>query len=138
VKTANRLQKALGQRVPIEAPTRSQLSSIIPAGDRTTDADEHEVLLARDRAKHRTPAPKAGRARDTATSGSAERGTIKWFDARRGFGFIERPGEDDLFVHENAIQKSKNRRIAEGQPVRYLVGPGRRGPEARNVELVSA
>ena len=142
-KTANKLQKALGQRVPLESPTRAQLASIIPegaeAGTRSRGAvDEHPVLVEKDRAKHRTPTPKAGKARTAPADGTVERGTIKWFDAKRGFGFIERPGDDDLFVHQNAIQASKNRRIAEGQPVRYLVGPGRRGPEARDVELVSA
>ena len=137
-KTANRLQKALGQRVPLESPTRAELESIIPSGAARKEAVEHEVFLAKDRAEHRTPTPKAGRQKSASTNGTAERGTIKWFDARRGFGFIERPGNDDLFVHQNAIQASKNRRIAEGQPVRYLIGDGRRGPEARDVELVSA
>jgi CspA family cold shock protein len=66
------------------------------------------------------------------------RGRIKWFDARRGFGFIERPGDDDLFVHHTSIRASKNRRIGEGQAVRFLVGPGRHGPEAQDVQLVSA
>ena len=142
VKTANSLQKALRQRVPLESPTRAQLASIIPSGGtpaaRAEAVADHPVLLEKDRAKHRTPTPKRGQARTAPTDGPAQRGTIKWFDARRGFGFIERPGDDDLFVHQNAIQASKNRRIAEGQPVRYLVGPGRRGLEARDVELVSA
>jgi superfamily II DNA/RNA helicase len=142
-KTATRLQRALGQRGSIDAPTRVDLASIIPSGaatgrDNRAPATDHPVLLEQDRAKHRTPTPKRGQARSAASDGNAQRGTIKWFDARRGFGFIERPGDDDLFVHQNAIQASKNRRIAEGQPVRYVVGPGRRGPEARDVELVSA
>ncbi|MFI5046520.1 MAG: DEAD/DEAH box helicase [Acidimicrobiia bacterium] len=143
-KAAKGLQRALGQHAALESPTRAQLASIIPSA--AAHVAEPEPVHTRDRTNdwtparkvERTPARKAERTATPPTDGTPEQGTIKWFDARRGFGFIERPGDDDLFVHSNAIQASKNRRIAEGQPVRYLVGPGRRGPEAREVELVSA
>ena len=70
--------------------------------------------------------------------GSATRGEIKWFDARRGFGFITYSGDGDLFVHSSEIQANKNRRIEEGQPVDFEIGPGRRGDEARNVRFVNS
>ncbi len=64
------------------------------------------------------------------------RGSIKWFDARRGFGFISRRGQDDLFVHTSAISAPKSLRVEPGQLVDFEVAPGRRGDEARNVSLV--
>jgi superfamily II DNA/RNA helicase/cold shock CspA family protein len=60
-------------------------------------------------------------------------GTLKWFDARRGFGFIARDGSPDLFMHVSAIEDADVDRIAQGQRVAFFVGRGRRGEEARGV-----
>ena len=65
------------------------------------------------------------------------RGAIKWFDAKKGFGFIERPDGDDLFVHFSSIEGGLAQRLAEGQLVDYEVGPGRKGPEAQKVRLLA-
>jgi superfamily II DNA/RNA helicase/cold shock CspA family protein len=78
-----------------------------------------------------------------ATAGLAARepsswpnGTIKWFDARKGFGFIERDGASDVFVHFSAIEGDGYRRLEEGQQVEFEVGPGRRGEQARRVRVL--
>jgi CspA family cold shock protein len=63
-------------------------------------------------------------------------GTVKWFNAEKGFGFIAREGEDDVFVHVSAIQGDGYRTLEEGQRVEFDVGPGRKGEEAQNVKLV--
>jgi CspA family cold shock protein len=63
-------------------------------------------------------------------------GTVKWFNAEKGFGFIAREGEDDVFVHFSAIQGDGYRTLEEGQRVEFDVGPGRKGEEAQNVKLV--
>ena len=68
--------------------------------------------------------------------GSWPSGTIKWFDARKGFGFIEREGASDVFVHFSAIEGDGYRRLEEGQQVEFEVGPGRRGEQARRVRLL--
>ena len=60
-------------------------------------------------------------------------GTVKWFNAEKGFGFIEREDGDDLFVHYSAIQTSGYRTLEEGQRVEFDVGPGKKGEEAQNV-----
>ena len=60
-----------------------------------------------------------------ATTGEWPNGTIKWFDARKGFGFIERDGASDVFVHFSAIEGDGYRRLEEGQQVEFEVGPGR-------------
>jgi CspA family cold shock protein len=65
-------------------------------------------------------------------------GTIKWFDAHKGFGFIERAGHDDVFVHFSAIEGDGYRRLEEGQTVEFEVGPGRRGEQARRVRVLDA
>ena len=130
VKTASKLQRALGDRTPLGSPTRESLASITPLSRATVDAEP----MTRRSTKRSS---KATSSTDSAGS-SGTRGNIKWFDARRGFGFIERDGDDDLFVHLSEIAAAKSRPIAEGQLVEYEVGPGRRGPEARNVRLVRA
>jgi CspA family cold shock protein len=63
-------------------------------------------------------------------------GTVKWFNAEKGFGFISREGEDDVFVHFSAIQSSGYRTLEEGQRVEFDVAPGRKGEEAQNVRPV--
>jgi CspA family cold shock protein len=60
-------------------------------------------------------------------------GTVKWFDAEKGYGFIEREDGDDVFVHYSAIQINGYRTLEEGQHVEFDVGPGKKGEEAQNV-----
>jgi CspA family cold shock protein len=63
-------------------------------------------------------------------------GTVKFFNAEKGFGFISREGGDDVFVHYSNIQGSGYRSLEEGQRVEFDVAPGRKGEEAQNVRLV--
>jgi cold shock protein len=60
-------------------------------------------------------------------------GTVKWFNAEKGYGFIQREDGDDVFVHYSAIQTSGYRTLEEGQRVEFDVGPGKKGEEAQNV-----
>ena len=62
-------------------------------------------------------------------------GTVKWFNADKGFGFISREGVDDVFVHFSAIQGDGYRSLEEGQTVEFDVAPGRKGEEAQNVRV---
>ncbi len=62
-----------------------------------------------------------------------EQGTVKWFNAEKGFGFIEREGGDDVFVHFSAIQSDGFKSLDEGQAVTFDVEEGARGPQAANV-----
>ncbi|QTM97946.1 MULTISPECIES: cold-shock protein [Sediminibacillus] len=61
-------------------------------------------------------------------------GTVKWFNADKGFGFIEVEGGDDVFVHFSAIQGEGFKTLDEGQAVTFDVEEGNRGPQAANVE----
>ncbi|OIK11627.1 cold-shock DNA-binding protein family [Bacillus sp. OV322] len=63
-----------------------------------------------------------------------EQGTVKWFNAEKGFGFIEREGGDDVFVHFSAIQSEGFKSLDEGQKVTFDVEQGQRGPQATNVQ----
>jgi cold shock protein len=65
-------------------------------------------------------------------------GTVKFFNAEKGFGFIQREGGDDVFVHYTAIQGSGYKTLQEGQQVEFEIGPGRKGDEAQNVQVVPA
>lgn len=60
-------------------------------------------------------------------------GTVKWFDSNKGFGFIERPGEDDVFVHYSAIAEDGFKDLDEGAEVEFEVVEGEKGPQAENV-----
>lgn len=62
-----------------------------------------------------------------------EQGTVKWFNESKGFGFIEREGDADVFVHFSAIQGEGFKTLAEGQAVEFEVEQGARGPQAANV-----
>lgn len=60
-------------------------------------------------------------------------GTVKWFNAEKGFGFITVEGGDDVFVHFSAIQGEGFKTLEEGQAVTFDVESGDRGPQAVNV-----
>jgi CspA family cold shock protein len=67
----------------------------------------------------------------------SNQGTVKWFDAKKGFGFIQQDdGGDDLFVHHSAIQAEGYTTLEEGAKVEYEVGSGPKGPVANNVVVV--
>ena len=63
-----------------------------------------------------------------------EQGKVKWFNAEKGFGFIERENGDDVFVHFSAIQSEGFKSLDEGQNVTFEVEQGQRGPQATNVQ----
>jgi CspA family cold shock protein len=63
-----------------------------------------------------------------------EQGKVKWFNAEKGFGFIEREAGDDVFVHFSAIQSDGFKSLDEGQAVTFEVEQGQRGPQATNVQ----
>ncbi|WP_205620313.1 cold shock domain-containing protein [Alteribacter aurantiacus] len=60
-------------------------------------------------------------------------GKVKWFNSEKGFGFIEREGGDDVFVHFSAIQSEGFKSLEEGQDVEFEIVEGDRGPQAANV-----
>ena len=62
-------------------------------------------------------------------------GTVKWFDRAKGFGFIERAGGPDVFVHHSAIRGEGYRNLEEGQSVEFSVEPGPKGPRATDVSV---
>ncbi|MFO8068612.1 cold-shock protein [Alkalibacterium sp. f15] len=62
-----------------------------------------------------------------------ETGTVKWFNAEKGFGFIERDGAEDVFVHFSAIQEDGFKSLDEGQAVNFDTEEGNRGLQAANV-----
>ena len=62
-----------------------------------------------------------------------EKGTVKWFNAEKGYGFIEREDGGDVFVHFSAIQCDGFKTLEEGQAVQFDVVQGNRGEQAANV-----
>ncbi|MFS0593976.1 cold-shock protein [Cytobacillus horneckiae] len=64
-----------------------------------------------------------------------EQGTVKWFNSDKGFGFIEREGGDDVFVHFSSIQSEGFKSLDEGQKVTFDIEQGQRGLQAANVKV---
>ena len=65
-----------------------------------------------------------------------EQGTVKWFNADKGFGFISRQTGEDVFVHFSAIQAGGYRSLQEGQAVEFSVARGPKGWQAENVRVL--
>ncbi len=61
-------------------------------------------------------------------------GIVKWFNAEKGYGFIQQEEGDDVFVHYSAIQDEGFKTLEEGQEVSFEIVEGDRGPQAENVE----
>ncbi|MPY65388.1 cold shock domain-containing protein [Deinococcus sp. SDU3-2] len=67
-------------------------------------------------------------------------GRVKWFNVEKGYGFLEHPGNPDVFVHYSAIQSGGFRKLNEGDEVEFEVeaGQGNKGPQAKNVVVTNA
>ncbi len=62
-----------------------------------------------------------------------EQGTVKWYDKKKGYGFISRNSGDDVFVHHSAIQGSGFKSLNEGDTIEFEVAKGPKGLQAQNV-----
>lgn len=63
------------------------------------------------------------------------KGTVKWFNEKKGFGFLSQEGGEDVFVHYSSIQHEGFKTLKEGQAVEFEVQDGPKGPQAFNVKL---
>lgn len=64
------------------------------------------------------------------------KGTVKWFNAAKGYGFISREGGEDVFVHYQSIVGDGFKTLEEGQTVEFTIGEGQKGPQANEVKVV--
>ena len=64
-------------------------------------------------------------------------GNVKWFNASKGFGFIETDGGEEVFVHYSGLRGDGYRSVNEGQRVEFTVVQGQKGPQAQDVVVVS-
>jgi superfamily II DNA/RNA helicase len=117
------LQRALGFRTGLVPVTTDALASLSP------DTRRRQPVTA---------AVSTSTSTDSNPAATTPSGSVKWFDARKGFGFIEQLNGDDVFVHVSAIAGGDYKRLEEGQRVEFEVGPGRKGDEARNVRVLVA
>ena len=67
-----------------------------------------------------------------------QNGSVKWFDSSKGFGFIQREGQDDVFVHYSAIRGEGFRSLEEGQQVEFETVDSPKGLQARDVTVLGA
>lgn len=70
--------------------------------------------------------------------GKQEMGTVKWFDANKGYGFILRDSGPEIFVHYRSIQGEGHRVLYEGQRVKFVIAQGRKGLQAEEVVVIAA
>lgn len=65
-----------------------------------------------------------------------EKGTVKWFNGSKGYGFIQRESGEDVFVHYSAIVGDGYRNLVEGQQVEFIVTKGQKGLQAQEVVVI--
>ncbi len=73
---------------------------------------------------------------ETDVDDGRERGTVKWFNVKKGFGFVTRDNGDDVFVHFRSIRGSGHRSLSEGQAVKFCVVDGQKGLQAEDVSVL--
>ena len=155
---AKRLQKTLGLPVGLGIPGRlAETAGMRPVSSAPKERDvaptpgrghssgprdrDRGPAKAERRDEQSRPRPErangdSNRATTTVANGNgAPTGIVKWFDARKGFGFIESEGRADLFVHFSSIEGGGYRSLDPGQVVTFDVGPGRHGDEAQKVRV---
>ncbi|UGA53398.1 cold-shock protein [Vibrio sp. DW001] len=67
---------------------------------------------------------------------SKVKGTVKWFNEAKGFGFIEQESGPDVFAHFSAIASDGFKTLAEGQKVEFTISQGQKGPNAENITAI--
>lgn len=120
--------------------------------DHVLDATDDALLKAVESRARRLASPPAEPADERAPDGNAETideqgypyrtGTVKWFNAEKGYGFISVDAADgspsvDVFVHYSAIQMGGRRILEEGQRVQFTISHGQKGPQADGVRYVN-
>lgn len=65
-----------------------------------------------------------------------ETGTVKWFNASKGYGFLTRETGEDIFCHYSSIQSEGYKTLKDGQKVEFVVGEGEKGPQAKEVTVL--
>jgi CspA family cold shock protein len=81
-----------------------------------------------------SPVPASTTAAQPAAAGPRISGHVKWYDAKKGFGFIVRTGEKDVFIHSSDLRKSGvENDLAEGEPVSFELAQSGKGPKAVNL-----
>ena len=151
VREATRFQRTLGLAQGVGNPDRSALAAITPDAvrERTAPANAapngHGGPRSEGRAKPAaealSPSVSAHSTPDRSvrsSTGSTPSGTVKWFDVRKGFGFIERQGGPDVFVHISDIEGAPGARLREGQLVEFELGNGRKGDQAHRVRVMAS
>jgi superfamily II DNA/RNA helicase len=128
------LQRSLGIDPGTVAPSTSALVADSPAPRRPAKpAIEVEMVAGSSKPRRDQVNGEDTRPAKSKRARSAPAGTVKFFNSSKGFGFIERPDDSDLFVHFSNIAGGGYRSLKDGQPVTFEVGRGRKGPEAVNV-----
>lgn len=88
---------------------------------------------------HTTRAPRSSLGEiSPAEVGKQEMGTVKWFDASKGYGFILRDSGPEIFVHYRSILGEGHRVLYEGQRVKFVIAQGRKGLQAEQVDVIAA
>lgn len=124
---ALKLQRELDIQVGIDKPSNDSLASLSPA-----------AVQARRDTPSVTLSPPTSPSTPARSDGESPQGTIKWFDTRKGFGFIDRGREKDLFVHFSAFEPNGATLPQEGQRVEFEITPGRRGEQASRVRVLAS
>jgi superfamily II DNA/RNA helicase/cold shock CspA family protein len=122
---ALQVQRELDLHVGIDKPSSAALATLTPAAVQA-------------RVNQPTAGPSITMSAPAPTNGESPQGTIKWFDTRKGFGFIDRGREKDLFVHCSAFESDGAVKPQEGQRVEFEIAPGRRGEQASKVRVLAS
>ena len=136
------LQQGLGLEPALLPPFSVPVRPAVVATSGSSKKSRSSIASTPNASRSKINASKVNASKSSSRTGAAKarklKGTVKFFNSARGYGFVEHRGGEDLFVHHSQVEGDARQGIASGATVEFTIGAGRKGDEAHNVRVLTS